>query len=409
MSHPLSLKDNARKIFAPRAKDEDKAAKPVVSIPLAALRRGMRMANLVVERRTTIPVLAYVFLSSDKRGLFVQSTNLDTTIRTYIDKPNRTYANGITLPARKITNCLAAIAADDIGLTDLGDNKARLAADGFFVEFNTYNVQDVPAMKNTAGVFEFSTSDVETFRGALIRATEFAAKDEIRYPLHGVNIAAVDNFLNVTASDGHVLFRTPFTPEAMTADGMSATINPKGVRSIIEASMGADYISVAADARHFVVTCYVKETVSAVVSTTLIEAAFPSIDRISDGFQTAKAKAAAKNAYATFEVIPGALLLMIKRMTAALESQTPKGTLHVGVDFIEIHATNATGIKARDRISAIVHGQCAPTSFNIDLLQRSLTGFRDGLQIAICDRESPIRLSSKQDDATFAYLMPMRP
>lgn len=182
-----------------------------ITIEKAVLFKALNHVQSVVERRTTIPILANVLIEDVAEGLKLTATDLDIEVVEQVDAAS-TNGTAITVPASILYDIVrkmpdgAQIEMEldpDSGRLDVHANKSRFT-------LPTLPAQDFPSLSvgEFDATFELTVDDL----AELIDGTKFAiSTEETRYYLNGVylHIAELDGqaYLRAVATDGHRLAR----------------------------------------------------------------------------------------------------------------------------------------------------------------------------------------------------------
>lgn len=205
-----------------------------------ALKTALDHASRVVERRTTIPILANILLDAREQRLALRATDLDIEIALSI--PAEIAEDGaLTLPAHTLKDIVAKLAGGArISLESDADAKASLKSGRARFSLQSLPAHDFPDL--AAGDMPHRFSLPGTTLARLFGGCAFAVSDEeTRYYLGGVYLHAIDIAgsvrLRAVATDGHRLARLdgPEAPEG--AAGMPGVIVPrKTVAEIVKLS-----------------------------------------------------------------------------------------------------------------------------------------------------------------------------
>jgi DNA polymerase-3 subunit beta len=173
-----------------------------VDVDRRALCRALRLAEIVVDRRNTIPILAHVELRSGDAGLMIRATDLDTELT-------------IPVPAEVVAPLWVTANGRDLGRLARAANGARMTffRDGeltsvrsgaMAARFWTMPTEDFPAFQMPSDVSGRVTIGAEALLGMLDRAAHAISIEETRYYLNGVFLELDgDAGLNAVATDGH--------------------------------------------------------------------------------------------------------------------------------------------------------------------------------------------------------------
>lgn len=178
-----------------------------IRIEKKILLKGLAMAQTIVERRSTIPVLSNALIQTDKMGITLSATDLETAIRTRL--PASVVQEGeASLPARKLFEIVRELPESEIELTKKENNWVTLTCKKSIFNLAGINAEEFPALPafGKEGFHSFPAMDLRE----MIDKTVFAAStEESRYNLNGVFFKQIqaDNrpTLRMVATDGHRL------------------------------------------------------------------------------------------------------------------------------------------------------------------------------------------------------------
>jgi DNA polymerase III subunit beta len=198
-----------------------------------ALAKELSLARSVVERDSTIPVLANVLLEARGDRVFLTATNLDLAIRCSCRAAVKTEGSG-TLPARKL--------ADYTKLLDEGD--VRLRWDGAWAQLNNGRSRARIAGMSRESFPELPSAAEATGSGrisgavlaALIAGTSMAiSAEESRFTLDGALMCGGAAGLTMVATDGHRLSYMRTTPDqaAEVDRGYRAIVPRRALQEIV--------------------------------------------------------------------------------------------------------------------------------------------------------------------------------
>ncbi|MEF3368103.1 DNA polymerase III subunit beta [Methylocystis sp. 9N] len=251
-----------------------------VTIERAALLRALGHVHRVVERRTTIPILANVLLSAKDGALTLKATDLDLEITekavAEVAQPGAT-----TLPAHTLYDIVRKLpegaqvsleATGDAGQLTLRSGRSRFS-------LSSLPESDFPDV--TSGDFSHSFTLAPADLKRLIEKTQFAiSSEETRYYLNGIYIHTLDvegqPMLRAVATDGHRLARLEL-PAPKGSEGMPGVILPRKavteVQRLIEDAQGDVSVELSTNKMRFAFG-------DALLTTKLIDGTFPDYARV---------------------------------------------------------------------------------------------------------------------------------
>ncbi len=172
------------------------------------LANSLSTVSRVVGSGTNLPILENILLSAEEKGLIVSATDLETGISVRV--PAKVEQKGkLTLPAKKITQFIASLPAENVSLEKKGE-KLEVECQNFEATFNGISAEEfpeLPSLKNKKKLenVEVFKMDSAVFISAIEKVVFAAAVDESRPVLNGVRISSEENGLQMVATDGYRL------------------------------------------------------------------------------------------------------------------------------------------------------------------------------------------------------------
>ncbi|MFC1583871.1 hypothetical protein ACFL4U_04215 [Candidatus Neomarinimicrobiota bacterium] len=160
---------------------------------LSALQRLLPMAEKVVDRRTSLPILKQICVQKGKARV----TDLETML--VIPVPDkRSYTMPVQLLKKVLTTRPSSL---EILLEENG--KASVQYDGQRLTFQSKDVAEFPAIIDR----EFESLGVwpREVLQTLLSMSSYASQDELKPSLNGIFIEEKNGHLEASATDGHVL------------------------------------------------------------------------------------------------------------------------------------------------------------------------------------------------------------
>lgn len=166
--------------------------------------KGLSRAQGVVDRKSTMPILANILLSANpKRGLTIAATDLGVGITgSYgadVKKPG-----GVTVAAKSFYDIIKNLPEDQVSIT-VGDNHRTVIKSGR-VEYKIVGTSDAdyPKLPDPEGV-GFSSLDARVFSDMIEKTLFSVSTDETRFHLNGVFLISKGDTLRMVSTDGHRL------------------------------------------------------------------------------------------------------------------------------------------------------------------------------------------------------------
>ena len=347
------------------------------------LSRLLSDVSKVVERRTTIPILANVLLTAGADGsLQARATDLDIEITKTIGA-NVAEPGSTTVDAARIAGIVSKLSGDVSLVLDNGQLTVKSGRSRFVLP--TLPPDDYPNLDQGTPTHTF---DVDF--NALVAPVKFAvSSEETRYYLCGVYLHQDGNKLVAVATDGHRLARhTAALPEG--ADGFSAIIVPAKTIAVLGAYKGVVSLSISANK----ITARADD---AVITSKLIDGSFPDYRRV------------IPNANEKLLVVDKATLAAAVDRAGAITSEhwrAVKVSLAVGGVTLSMRSDDGESSEA---VEAEWDADPLDIGFNSRYLTEMLTSASgERVTFALADAGSPALVTAAGNDNWTGVLMPMR-
>ncbi len=373
-----------------------------ITIERAALLRSLSHVQSVVEKRTTMPILANVLLRAEGDELRLTATDMDLEI---VDSVPATVAGAgaVTAPAHTpydIVRKLADGAQIEITVSgDLGSLSLRAGRSHF--RLGCLPVEDFPQLSSgeLRHHFELSANDLRM----LIDRTRFAiSTEETRYYLNGIYLhtteAMVDGttwpVLRAVATDGHRLARVEM-PRPDGAAQIPGIILPRKtvgeVRKLIDE--GAERIEVSLSENK------VRFTIGDIVITSkLIDGSFPDYERVIPAGNDK-----------VLEVDTRLFAGAVDRVATISTEKSRAVKLALGDGTLTLSATSPEAGSATEELEVAYADQPLEIGFNSRyLLDITAQIEGDGARFAMADAAAPTIIRDTADASALYVLMPMR-
>ncbi len=179
----------------------------VVTVSQENLNKGLSLVNKAVSQKPTLPVLSNILIEARKEGLYLSSTNLETSITAYIPAKVSEVGN-TTVPAKIFSDFINALPPLPIEVT-LKDETLEVEAEQFHASLATISASEFPEIpKPETG--EILTIDSSEFAQNLNKVVFAASADEGRPVLNGVLFSQKPDKLILVATDGYRLSKNTF-------------------------------------------------------------------------------------------------------------------------------------------------------------------------------------------------------
>jgi DNA polymerase-3 subunit beta len=358
------------------------------------LRKALHRAQGIVERKTTMPILANVLVTASKTGVSVTAFDLDIGIvsehAAEVLKPG-----SVTLSAKTLFDIVSNLPEPQLNVKKLANNHAEItsgSASYRIVGMASEEFPKLPKEENAPLVKVSGNTLLE-----MIRKTSFAiSSDETRYILNGVFFEPRDGGkVRMVATDGHrlSLIERDLTGDFKLKGGV--IIPRKGLfelKRLLEEAPDAEVQLGFAESS----ALFKKPGLSMVMR--LIDGQFPEYQRVIP-----------KEGEKQVTVQRGRLMDALKRIALLSADKSNAVKFSLADSQVRITANNPDLGEAKDDIEVGYKGQGLTVGFNarylIDVLSVTES---DDVVVELGDEHSPGVLHSPSDRTYTAVVMPMR-
>lgn len=371
-----------------------------LTIERSAFIKALAHVQSVVERRTTIPILANLMLKAEDGTLSLSATDLDIEIIEQVPAEIGT-TGAATAPAHMLYDIVRKLPdGAQIDLNYSGDpGQLKISAGRSQFQLGCLPVEDFPSLSSGGLPHRFVLD--ATALASLVDRTRFAmSTEETRYYLNGIYLHAKDSegsevrVMRAVATDGHRLAMVEM-PLPEGAQDMPGIILPRKtvgeIRKLVEESEGDIAIEVGDTKARFAFD-------NVVLTSKLIDGTFPDYERvIPDGAD----KHLSVDAKSFAEAVDRVSTISTERSRAV--------KLSIADQTMTISATSAEQGSASEEMEVGFDGEAMDIGFNARYLMdvtQNLTG--EGTQLSMSDASSPTLIRDGDDESAVYVLMPMR-
>lgn len=360
-------------------------------IQKAEFLKGLRIAQSIADRKSTMPMLANVLLrASGKNKLLVAATDLNVSISAELKSKN-TAEGGLTVGAKALHDIIVNMPGDEVLLRRADNNWAEIKSGKVDYRLVGMPDRDFPKIPDHKDI-EFHDVDAEVLREMIDRTLFSVCNDETRFHLNGVLFECDGNRARMVSTDGHRLSKVerilPGAPK-LTA---GVIIPKKGVVEIKRVLEGTEKSSVAVKSPYVFV-----RGDDMTLAVKLIESQFPPYDQVIP-------KEHSKEVVIDRQQLLGAL-----KRAQLMSSETRGVKFSVAKDGLVITSDNPDIGEVREELEAQYDGESVSIGFNpkyvIELLSQMAT---DQVSLALNGELDPGLLRPFSDDDYLGVVMPMR-
>ncbi|MFM1908012.1 MAG: hypothetical protein RLZZ591_1689 [Pseudomonadota bacterium] len=353
----------------------------------------LQLVSGIVERRSTLPILANVMLRKTGSSLQLTTSDLEIQIRTTADLGGDISDFATTIGARKLIDILKTMPSDQTVSLETNASKLLLKGGKSRFTLQTLPPEDFPLVQESAHFGPVFSVPQKTLKDLLSQVSFAMAVHDIRYYLNGILFVAEGRQLSLVATDGH---RLAFASATLDVEvPRQEVILPR--KTVIEMQRllvnGDDMIEMQFANNQAKFIFGGMEFV-----TKLVEGKFPDYNRVIP-----------KNHRNSVVLGRTALLASLQR-TAILTSDKFKGVrLNLDPGTLRVASNNAEQEEAMDELDIDYGGDSIEIGFNVTYLIDALVNMdQDMVQLELTDGNSSA-LFTIPDNANFKYVvMPMR-
>jgi DNA polymerase-3 subunit beta len=368
-------------------------------IPVAELTRALSLAQGIVQRKNTMPMLSHVLLDvgtgADGAGrLSLSATDLDVGLRT--ERPCEVIAPGaITIPARALADMVRVLPGPDVVLKKLPNQHVEVKSGRTKARLMALSPEEFPSLPpyQDAAFVELEPALLSD----LVDKTLYAAsQDETRYNLNGVYLEpqAEGSALVMVATDGHRLVRVERNFEGAFPQRTPVILPRKGLgemRRVLDDGDGP--VALGFKDNHAVI-----KKGATLLGMRLVDGQFPDYKQVIP-----------KLADKIVRVTRSDLLDSLKRVSVLAQDKMQPVKLTVGKDQLVVSCTNPDAGEISDDVPVEYGGQALEVAFNARYLVEALQSLSDkNILLKLTDNLSPGLLVGVDEPRHLCVVMPMR-
>jgi DNA polymerase-3 subunit beta len=362
-------------------------------------KRGDLLATLywtqnIVERRNTIPILANVLITAQKKDIHITATDLEVGVRGAVE--GEVASDGtVTVNAKKLYEIIREVPNEQVHLKRLENERVEIRSGKSVFKIVGMDAREFPQFPSFDSK-QLSSTPCATIRGMIERTIFSVSTDETRYSLNGVFVEQGDGGkVRMVATDGH---RLSFDERELGSLGLSkGVILPRKGLSELRKLLESNDDAVISIGFRENMALVIKDKVELFMR--LIDGDFPDYTKVIPQGNPNIAK------------IEHDELLQALRRVSIMSSERYKGIkMEFTTGKILLSANNPDLGEAIEEVDADYKGKPIAIGFNarylLDVLG-VLTGEGD-IDVELKDELSPSIVRKSGDDGYLYVLMPMR-
>ena len=357
-----------------------------------ALMDGLRKVLNVVSVRTTLPILSNVLLNTKDDKLYLSTTDLDITIKTFVEAKIEKHGQ-VTLPAKKMGQIISHLSSGDIHIQSDDGVEISIRCKNASFKLMGLNPTEFPQEKPINGdTIELSKME---FGKTLRKIAHSVSLDPTRPVLNGILLNIHAKKLTSVATDGRRLacVEKEYEKNRMGAGNIEIILPIKVVKELqklLDLDDDGDMNITLSESK---ISFSISDTW---IISKLIEGNYPNYRQvIPESFKNA------------VNIPRGEFFEVLNRVTAVLSDTHSPIKLKLEKDALFLHARSSEFGEANECISLSYQGDPISISLNPIYMMDPLRHLEvDTITIRFNDEFKPIILLG---DVGFLYvLMPMR-
>jgi len=346
----------------------------------------------VVEKRQTLPVLAYVLLRQHDSAMTVTGTDLEIEVVATIKKADIGDAE-LTLPARKLLDiCRALPGGAEIAIRKEGE-KAVIKSGKSRFTLATMPVTDFPYIQplQWEQVLTIKRSDLKL----LFEQTHFCmAQQDVRYYLNGLLLEFTGKIIRAVATDGHrMAISEVITEKGVTAD-KQVIVPRKGIQEMLRLlDDTGDFVEIQIGINHLRA-----QTSDFAFTSKLIDGRYPDYTKVIPQSQSKLLKLRRETLRETLARV------------AILSSEKYRGVrLNLGNKILRVTAHNPEQEEAQEEIGTDFVGEGMEIGFNVNYMIDAISALRaEQIIFGLNDPNTSCTFASPDTHYPLYVIMPMR-
>ena len=354
--------------------------------------KGLRLAQSIADRKSTMPVLANVLLKLDgKDKLLVAATDLNVSLSAELKSEN-TGEGALTLGAKALHDIITNLPGEDVTVKRADNNWADISAGKVKYRLVGMPDRDFPKIPDHSEV-EMTDVDPAVFKVMIDRTIFSVSNDETRFHLNGVLFECDGETSRMVSTDGHRLSKVDRSLEGAPKLSAGVIIPKKGLLEIKRTLDG-----VSGKAKLAIKTPYLYLQGDGItLAVKLIESQFPPYEAVIP-----------KSNDRHITVDRGLLIDDLKR--AQLMSSESRGVkVTVGDQSLLIASDNPDIGEVKEEIEANVEGGEVSIGFNpkyvVDILSQISS---DAIRVELGGELDPVVIRPANEADYLGVVMPMR-
>lgn len=353
--------------------------------------RGLRLAQGIADRKSTMPMLANVLLRTQGKGqLLVAATDLNVSLTAEL-KSTVVAEGGITLGAKNLYDLIVNAPGDEVSLKKADNHWAEIRSGKVTYRIVGMPDRDFPKVPDHREA-TYATVESAVLREMIERTLFSVCNDETRFHLNGVYFESDGSLCRMVSTDGHRLSKVERTIANGPKLSAGVIIPKKGLLELRRVLDAGPACKLAIKTPHLFL---VQEDIAIAVK--LIDAQFPPYEQVIP-----------KDHKRIITVDRGRFIDALKR-AQLMSSETRGVKVAAAKEGLTVTSDNPDLGEVREELDAEYDGDAIAIGFNpkyvVELLGQMAS---DQITIALGGELDPGLIRPVSSDEYLGVVMPMR-
>src|SRR5262249_2740113 len=353
--------------------------------------RGLRLAQGIADRKSTMPMLANVLLrTTGKNQLLVAATDLNVSLTAEL-KANVAVEGGITLGAKNLYDLIANAPGDEVSLKKADNHWAEIKSGKVTYRIVGMPDRDFPKVPDHREA-SYATVESAVLREMIDRTLFSVCNDETRFHLNGVFFESDGSKARMVSTDGHRLSKVERTIANGPKPNAGIIIPKKGLLEIKKVVESGPSCKLAIKTPHLFL---VQDDIALAVK--LIDAQFPPYEQV------------IPKEHKKIITIDRMRFIDALKRAQLMSSETRGVKVAASKEGITITSDNPDLGEVREELDADYSGEAIAIGFNpkyiVELLGQMAS---DQVTLALGGELDPGLIRPLQGDDYLGVVMPMR-
>jgi DNA polymerase-3 subunit beta len=208
-----------------------------IKIQKSVLLLGLKYLSDVVKKKSTLPVLGHVLLSTRDGVLDARVTNLDMEVscklQVQVDEPG-----SVLLPVFRLQKIVKELPNEEVTFTLEKNMRCVVESGASRFKFPCMDTEEYPERKSPSSDGDSFSVGQEALKNALSEVVRCASTDENRYVLNGALVTCENHKCGLVATDGRRMAKNSVSLDSSPSKPVSA-IFPLSLVHKLASSLGA--------------------------------------------------------------------------------------------------------------------------------------------------------------------------